>query len=384
MKILIVPSWYPTEENPILGIFFKEQAKALAKNGCNISVLYPEIRSIRYYQSKWKKGITVKTEDGIRTYRYKCYNPFPARVPYSTAFSYYFGLKRLYKLMRMHEEKPDIIHAHSCLWGGWAAAKIAQKENIPIVITEHSSKFLRNQFKDYEISEIKKTLAKTDIIISVGPTLKKSLEKFTNKNIHEIPNIVRFEDFQIDENNNTKEKDEFIFFSLAILTPNKGMDVLIKSFARAFKKQPGVKLVIGGDGPHKSELIQLTHELGIESQVQFLGALDRKEVILHMNKCDAFVLASKFETFGVVFIEALSCGKPIISTKSGGPNSIVNSKNGLLVSVNNIEELSDAMLNLYRNYSQYNSEDIRNDCYERFSEPVITKQILDLYKSIKT
>mgnify|MGYP001217429076 FL=1 len=115
-----------------------------------------------------------------------------------------------------------------------------------------------------------------------------------------------------------------------------------------------------------------------------MGALDRKEVILHMNKCDAFVLASKFETFGVVFIEALSCGKPIISTKSGGPNSIVNSKNGLLVSVNNIEELSDAMLNLYRNYSQYNSEDIRNDCYERFSEPVITKQILDLYKSIKT
>lgn len=122
----------------------------------------------------------------------------------------------------------------------------------------------------------------------------------------------------------------------------------------------------------------------MESQVQFLGALDRKEVILQMNKCDAFVLASKFETFGVVLIEALSCGKPVISTKSGGPNVIVNENNGLLVPVDNIKELSNAMLDLYQNYSRYNPNNIRNDCYARFSETVIAKRIINLYNSIPT
>src|SRR5690606_16870574 len=130
-----------------------------------------------------------------------------------------------------HEEKPDVIHAHSCLWGGWAAAKIAQKENIPLIITEHSSKFLRNELKSYEKEEIKKTLKKANIIISVGPTLKKALKKYTEKNIHEIPNIVQFDDFQISKRFFSKETDKFTFFSLALLKPNKGMDVLIKGFA---------------------------------------------------------------------------------------------------------------------------------------------------------
>jgi L-malate glycosyltransferase len=381
MKVLIIPSWYPTKENPILGVFFKEQAKALRKFGCEVSVIYPEIRTIREVEPKWVKGIQISEEEGLRTYRYKVYNYIPARIPFSKAFLYYQRLKRLYKESVKREGKPDVIHSHSCLWGGWAAAKIAQDEKIPLVITEHSSKLIRGLIKPYEKKEIEKTLNRADKIISVGPSLKKELEKYTTKEIIEIPNIVNVESFKNNRITRQPQPNKFSFFSLALLTRNKGMDVLIKSFTNAFKGT-NVELHIGGEGDHKQELIKLTEELGMESQVHFLGALDRNQVVQHMHSCDAFVLASRFETFGVVFLEALASGKPIISTKSGGPDSIVNEKNGLLVPVDDSKELSDAMQKMVKNYSLYNPVVIQNDCQDRFSEEVIVKKILKIYNEI--
>ncbi|MCS0827758.1 glycosyltransferase [Cytobacillus firmus] len=381
MKVLIIPSWYPIKENPILGIFFKEQAKAIQKSGCDVTVLYPEIKTMRSYNTGWKKGIQVQNEDGLKTYRYKGYNPFPARIPYATAFVYYKRLKILYKKMIAAEGKPDIIHAHSCLWGGWAAAKIAKEENIPVVITEHSSKLVRGVLKPYEEKEIAATMKLTDKIISVGPSLKKALNQYTDKEIIEIPNIVDFKRFQKESKQQSGKANKFRFFSLALLTPNKGMDIIIKSFAKGFKGQEA-ELVIGGDGAQKQELMALAKSLGVENQVQFLGTVERKEVVHHMNACDTFVLASKFETFGVVLIEALACGKPVISTNSGGPSSIVNEKNGIIVPVDDINELSQAMQSVYSNYSSYDPEEIQKDCSARFSEEVITEQILKIYQTL--
>jgi L-malate glycosyltransferase len=379
-KVLIIPSWYPTEENKILGIFFKEQAIALKKFGCEVTVLYPEIRTLRAYKSGWKQGMQISEEDGLKTYRYKTYNPLPARVPFSNAFIYYSRLKKLYKKMVQREGKPDIIHAHSALWGGWAAAKIAKEENIPLVITEHSSKLVRGLLTPYEKNEITKALSQADGIISVGPSLKREMQKYTDKSIHEIPNIVDYKAFQMNSRKDSG-KDRFRFFSLAFLTPNKGMDILIKSFAKAFKSEE-VDLLIGGDGQQKDELVELAQKLGVESQVQFLGRIDRHQVIEHMHQCDAFVLASKFETFGVVLIEAMASGKPVISTRSGGPDSIVNDKNGILVPVDDIEELSSAMKHLYNHYYMYNPEAIRKDCEDRFSEEVIVEKIVEIYNSL--
>ncbi|WLR55518.1 glycosyltransferase [Mesobacillus subterraneus] len=380
MKVLIIPSWYPTEENKILGIFFKEQAIALKKHGCQVMVLYPEIRTLRSYSSSWKQGVQIAEEDGLKVYRYKTYNPLPARVPFSNAFVYYSRLKKLFKEMVRKDGKPDIIHAHSVLWGGWAAAKIAEEENIPLVVTEHSSKLVRDLLKPYEKKEVAKTLNKADGIISVGPSLKKEMQKYTDKHVLEIPNIVDYKAFQ---NNRRKDsqKDRFRFLSLAFLTSNKGMDILIKSFAKGFKGDD-VELVIGGDGQQMDELVELAKELGIEAQVQFLGRLDRQQVVAQMQNCDAFVLASKFETFGVVLIEALASGKPVVSTSSGGPESIVNDKNGFLVPVDDIEELSKAMQQLYHQYHEYNLAAIRKDCENRFSEEVIVGKIVEVYHSL--
>ncbi|MBD7964908.1 glycosyltransferase [Fictibacillus norfolkensis] len=377
MHVLIVPSWYPTEFTPIAGIFFKEQAKALQKFGHKVTVVFPETRSLKSYNKDFKSGIKCNVEDGIKTYRYHGYNLMPGLTK-ANKINYFMKFKKLYHHIVEKEGIPNIVHAHSCLWGGWAAAKIITKEHIPLVITEHSTAFIRGLIEPEEEEDIRYALGKASKVISVGPRLAEEMTKYVNENkVTLIPNIVNTDYFTIKKSDNKS----FRFFTVSLLTQKKGMDILVKAFANTFKGEK-YELIIGGTGEEEANIKKLVDELMISNQVQFLGELSREEVRDQMQSCDAFVLASRFETFGVVYIEALACGKPVIATASGGPEIIVNEKNGLLVPVDDIKNLGNAMQTLVNNKNKYNEELIREDCVKRFSEDVITSQLDNLYSGV--
>ena len=143
-----------------------------------------------------------------------------------------------------------------------------------------------------------------------------------------------------------------------------------------------VKLVIGGDGSQKEWLKGIAKENGVEPQVLFTGALSREEVASWMNKCDVFVLPSRYETFGVVYIEALASGKPVIATFNGGAEDIINEEVGVLVEIDNVNKLAQAMEKVRENYNKYNPESLRNYCTEKFSANVIIKKIINVYKKV--
>ena len=91
----------------------------------------------------------------------------------------------------------------------------------------------------------------------------------------------------------------------------------------------------------------------MEKQIKLLGRLSRLRTAEEVKNSDAFVLASVNEPFGVVYIEALACGKPVIGSRNGGAEFIINSSNGLLVDVDNREQLAKAMKYLYDNINGY-------------------------------
>lgn len=101
-----------------------------------------------------------------------------------------------------------------------------------------------------------------------------------------------------------------------------------------------------------------------------------------MNKCDAFVLASRYETFGVVYIEALASGKPVIGTFNGGAEDIINENVGILTEIDNVDKLSDAMEYIEKNYKKYNKESLRKYCNDKFSSNVIINKIINVYKEV--
>ncbi|KKK38719.1 hypothetical protein WQ57_06940 [Mesobacillus campisalis] len=378
MKIFVVPSWYPDDDNPIRGIFFKEQVHALKKEGMDVIVLYPEIWSLKTLRKqKQKTGISYRMEEGIKTYRFKGYNFIP-RVPSVSYRIYKERLKKLFSMAIQREGVPDLIHAHSLIWGGLAVSDLTAAHGIPLVVTEHSSVFGRGLVKPYHQKLIKNKAERIHYLIAVSNSLRKDLSKFVvSKEIEVIPNIVDTEFFTF----GNEKRNRFTFFSLAMLNENKGIDVLIRAFSNKFKDKDA-ELLIGGDGNEKRRLHQLANELGVGKQVFFLGKLSREKAASYMKQCDVFVLPSRYETFGVVYIEALSCGKPVIATKCGGPEMMVNKKNGMLVTVDNIEELSEAMSYIKENHSNYNPETIRRECVNRFGEKAVAGRLKNYYKGV--
>ena len=379
MHVMFIPSWYDNNRNKVHGSFFREQATKLQESGVKVTVAYNEIWPLTLIgKVKEKSGLSFNIEKGLRTYRYKNYNFIPKHQLMFDIFDK--RMEKLYKEVVKKEGKVDVIHAQSSLWGGISAAYVAKKYNIPLVITEHSSVKRGQYVRESYYKRIVNSYKSADAIIAVGNGLKKEIEELTNrKDIKVIGNLVDLSLFNI--RNIKRENDEFIFFSVAFLEGEKGLDTLIKAFSMRFNNEK-VRLVIGGDGSQRQWLEGIAKNEGIENQVTFTGALSREEVAEWMNKCDAFVLPSRYETFGVVYIEALASGKPVIGTFNGGAEDIVTKDVGILVNIDNIKELSDAMDYIRKNNKEYQHDKLRKYCTEKFSANVIIKKIINVYKEV--
>jgi glycosyltransferase involved in cell wall biosynthesis len=143
-------------------------------------------------------------------------------------------------------------------------------------------------------------------------------------------------------------RDRFILF-VGRLDQRKNLAMLLKSFQMVKKDIEDVDLLIIGEGPEEGKMRGLSKKLGIEKSVEFLGFVNYKDLPMYYRSSEFFVLSSLQEGFGIVLIEAMACGKPVISTDCGGPSDfVVNGKNGFLVPVNDINLMASKMLELLK------------------------------------
>lgn len=379
MRVLVLASWYPSEKKPLNGIFFKEQAEALKKYGLDIVVLNIELTSIMNIIRKSPQiGLSINNENNINVYRYKSYNFFPKL--YSFYIKYYSHLiRKCIKKIESKEGKIDIIHIHSAFDGGIAYSK--SRVNIPYVITEHSSRYHRGIINSSENKLLYDAFSKASKVIAVSKGLEEKIKCYCSNEISPVivPNLVKISENEIKLDLNKKK---FRFFSLAFLNTYKGMDILINAFRINKDLLDSVELFIGGDGPEKENLIELIRENKLENNIFLLGELSREEVAVNMKNCNAFVLASRVETFGIVFIEAMSQGKPVIGTKTGGPDTFINEQVGITVDIDDTEGLAKAIRDIYYNYTKYDSDYIKEYCLNTFSEEKISEQLYKIYNEV--
>lgn len=380
LHILIIPSWYPNFEGDIRGSFFREQAHALKKVGHKVGVIYPQVRSLKDIKGIYSKpyGEEYINDKGLPTYRFH-YLAVPKVHTIQNKIWVTFGLQ-LFEEYIKEFGIPDIIHVHSLKPAGYLALAIKSKYKVPFVVTEHSTAFGRGLIKNSEIINLKKVVDASNYNIAVSQPFTNLLSNFFQGVAwNYIPNIVN-DDFLNTESEVIQK--HFIFLSISLLTQKKAVDNLIKAFSCISSEIPNAVLHIGGDGEERDSLEKLVENLNLKDKVKFLGSLSRERVKLEMARSSVFVLSSRYETFGVVLVEALALGKPVIATKSGGPESIVTNEVGTLVEVDNIKDLSEAMLNAYINYDKYKPEDIRQYCIDNFSEKAVTSRLTKLYHSV--
>lgn len=385
MHVLIIPSWYPETLEDVDGIFFRLQAQALQRSGLKIGVTAPVFRSMRGKPASVVNGgygIRSYTEENIPTYVYKSMYFFP-RLPYLDRHRWVGVGWKLFKRYVRDHGTPDIIHAHSMNHAGILAQQIHEKTGIPFVLTEHSSTYARKLIRNWQRPAMLQSAQQCSARIAVSKDFCRLLEtEYGGLDWQYIPNSLSPAFIRPVDLANKPKNADFTFCSVAHLNYNKGFDILLPAFAEALKTHPDLKLKIGGTGLIASQLHNLAAELGLENSVEFLGGLQNDQVLDLMFRSDAFVLASRNETFGVVFIEALSQGLPVAATRCGGPQTIINENNGILVPVGDVQALAGALVSLYENRDRYDAQTLRADCLSEFGEEAVVRQITAVYKTI--
>ncbi|MDA3850452.1 MAG: glycosyltransferase [Spirochaetaceae bacterium] len=178
-----------------------------------------------------------------------------------------------------------------------------------------------------------------------------------------------------------QRKDKiYRYINIAWMKKNKNQSMLIHAFHKTFKDMENVELVLIGDGPERKNLELQIKELNLEDRVILKGNINREDIPHELQQADAFVLSSQIETFGVVLIEAMSCGLPVIATRCGGPESIIsNDTLGILCRIN-IDSLSKALLHVY--HSDYDPQLIRQHVMDNFSEKAVISKLSTIYQEL--
>jgi glycosyltransferase involved in cell wall biosynthesis len=384
MHILIIPSWYPNTYSQMNGIFFKEQAEAIAKTDNKVGVIALTQVTIQdiIRERKFKCISKNFTKNNVRVHL----KEYPVLPKLSRKSSLCHRrrvaiFKKMFVEYIAKEGLPNIVHLHSFFYGD-LALWIKTNYHIPYIVTEHSTAFSRNLLSKKELLYAKKVYTNASECLAVSEMFASLLKHKTTIDFNYLPNIVNLSFFNQGICSKIRENGIFQFINIARLQNKKNHVMLIKSFKKVFATKEHIKLLIVGDGPEYRSLSKLIEEEGLSSQVQLHGFAKREEVRTLLQQSNAFVLSSINETFGVVLIEALSCGIPVISTKCGGPESIiVNDKIGLLSEVDE-DFLANTMLRLYDNISEYDSEYLREYTKNNFSEEVVIRKLLNFYKKI--
>jgi glycosyltransferase involved in cell wall biosynthesis len=158
------------------------------------------------------------------------------------------------------------------------------------------------------------------------------------------------------------------------------MDLLIGAFVRLRLAHRDIRLVIAGSGKEAGHLSSLVRALDAEQDIHFTGALPRWAVRQQMWAANALVLPSDYETFGVVAVEALSTGIPVVATRCGGPEEIMTEETGILVPRRDREGLAAAMEQVM--HRRFDPNTLHEAALRRYGHDVIAERLLDVYSKV--
>jgi len=330
------------------------------------------------------KFLTSKTEDKqINDNFYEFFTPtltWSKRLPFGGVKRIYTSIKKTVERVLDKFGKIDIIHAHVSYPAGFIAYKISKEFNIPYVLTEHMGPFpFKSLLKaNKPIDEIITAFQNANRTIAVSRALCNHIKSFGLTCTDVVPNLVDESKFYL----SYKKNYLFTFLTVCSITEGKGIDILFYAISKLDKSFISkTQFIIGGDGPKLDEYKNLAKKLGL-SNVYFIGRVNRNEAPRIFSSSHVYVMPSRHETFGVVYAEAIASGLPVIATRCGGPEDIVNESNGILIDVDDIDGLGNAISYMFENYYKYDPNKIREDFEKRFSKKAVVSQLMKIYNEV--
>lgn len=295
--------------------------------------------------------------------------------------------KAVDKIIEKNKIHFDLIHAHFAWSAGFVGKKLKEKYNKPLIITGHGYDVYYLPFKNFDWRRrMQSVFNAANFVITVS---KSNYLKLKKLQINSIINIINngydeklfFPKIQKICRKSLKiDQNKKILLSIGSLEKVKGHSYLIEAMSIINKTHKNILLYIIGDGALRYQLQKQIVNLKLGNIITLLGSKKREDLIDWINCSDIFILPSISESFGVVQIEALACGKPIVATKNGGSEEIIISNNiGILCKKQDITELSNAIEKAL--IKKWNSKYLIT--YSRkYQIKNICKKIVDVYSRV--
>jgi len=354
MRVLVVSHMYPNPANPAAGIFVHDQIRELAELGCEVRVVSPVPYSppvLGRLRSRWQALRAVPRAsmvEGIPV----CYPRFFS-LPRMLLVSYsgYFvhrGIRRTVEQIQ-REFDFDLIHAHTILPDGYAAMLLNRGLRKPLVMTVHGyDAYRRLKDSTRTRARVLEAFRHADRVVCVSNQIREiCLQHYPHPALFQVVhNGFRIHQ-QLGHAAATLRPSGRVLLTVGRIIPQKDHRLVLEALAILRDEMPDLSYRIVGNGYFRHELELVARRLGVRERVEFLGSLPPAQAYAQYASCDVFVMPSWEESFGLVYLEAMSHGKPVIACREVGIAELVeDGKTALLVPPHNSAAVAEAIRRL--------------------------------------
>lgn len=356
MKVVFLARWYPHKYDPMFGLFVQRHAEAAALyNDITVVYVHPD------EQAKNKYDIERSTENGVDTIRIY----YKKQGGISSAWRYLCACMKGLRLAG----KADLIHVHVLTRMGFIAHWQKYLNGTPYIVTEHWSRYLPgNDFSGFLRKWwTKRIVRRAAMVTTASEVLAEAMKShgLKNRRYELLPNVVDVNLFKPLPHHNEIPK---IVHVSCFEDKSKNISGLLEALKLMKDKGVAFQAVLIGEGMDLEAMKQRAVELELSEHVRFTGLLQGQDLVDELATGDFFVLPSHYETGGIVLLEAMACGLPVVATQVGALPEIVNESNGILVKPGDAQALAEAMEQCCRTYNNYNTEILRNQVVKRYSK----------------
>jgi glycosyltransferase involved in cell wall biosynthesis len=347
IHVLTLTPFYPFLDDEVDGTFVAEPLEHLAAFNVHSTVIAAKPRS-------WG---TFKPSDRVPKAIWVRHPQLPGRAAYGS-WGLLLYARLAHFVSRLHREhRIDLIHAHSALPCGQPAALLSRQLRIPFVVTTHgldvfSSRREKGVSRRWVESCSRYVYRKANMNICVSEAVRRVMvdvlgDAARTTVIYNGVNTTLFTPAQSDDGDRAQT-----ILSVGRLVPSKGLELVLRAVEELRDKYPQLLYEIIDDGPERSHLAALAHELGIAERVKFHGRQNRRFVAEAMKRCTVFALPSTDEAMGCVYLEAMATARSVIGCRGQGIEEIVrHGENGMLIQPDKLQEMVEALDTLLANAS---------------------------------
>ena len=370
LRILVVPKWYPWPEEPVLGLFCREHARALSGRHDVVVLASRATPSPGFPVYR----LTDEVEEGLRTIRVRYRRP---RVRALAMVCQLAGMLAVLVRLRREGFRPDVVHAH-VFSAGLPALVLGRLSRAVVVITEHYTAFQRGLIHGADLLTARLAFNGADLVAPVSAELGGHLRRIAPRaRMRVMPNVVDTEVFTTAAHEDHDGPVRLL--TVGALAEKKGHTHLLDALAQLRTRREATLDLVGG-GELREPLEEQVRRLGLSEAVRFHGELPKERVAELMRGADLFVLPSLHETFGCVLIEAMASGLPSVATRVGGVPEVLTPEAGVLVAPRDPAALATAIEETLGR--KFDAQELAGIATERYSYEAFARRWSEVYESL--